>query len=104
MSKRTCVLRAMSPIALATCLLAAGIVVLVAAPRPFVQYSFAEGEECSPDQPCSGDEECVGGVCVARVCPEGESAANDHCKGTCPVAKPNCNIARNNTCLCEPSP
>ena len=37
------------------------------------------------------------------VCPEGDDAGSDHCKGTCPTAKPNCNVGRDNKCICQAS-
>ena len=92
MSKQEHIARATSPWVLAVCLLTAGTVALFAAPPPFVQHLFADGD-CMPDDPtaCGGIGCCGGECCYApnscvsgHCCPEGYDYWCNNACSECP--------------------
>jgi hypothetical protein len=68
MSKATGFLRAKRHLLLGVVLVAIGVVALIAAPPPFVQYTVADGETCSSENACPAASDGTPQICCKGIC------------------------------------
>ena len=66
---------------LVICFLAIGVAALIAAPPPFVQYVYADGD-CGPENPCGDCQSCSNGTCVDN-CGPCQTCSNGNCVNNC---------------------